>query len=93
MNDGITSGAGEVNCFIANYASKPWWTGDFGSEKRIKQVVVYPRTDCCLDQSNNYAIYIGNDKDFTKNPKCEGTWSGKQTIPCDLRGQYITIEK
>ena len=47
-NDGVTSGENINNLFITNYSvlpNKPWWTGDFGSEKRIKKVVVYPRTD------------------------------------------------
>ena len=75
-----------------------WWQVDLGSKKNINQIIIYNRTDCCVDRLSNYQVSVSNTADFstrvyrkdfhvTPNPKKIiklGT-QGKQ-------GRYVRIQ-
>jgi hypothetical protein len=60
----------------ANGDNNPYWGVDMGTEKRIKQVIVYQRTDCCPQYTENYIVTIGNSANVRENPQCGGTHTG-----------------
>ncbi|VVM22056.1 hypothetical protein BSPWISOXPB_3054 [uncultured Gammaproteobacteria bacterium] len=75
-----------------------WWQVDLGSKKNIKQILIYNRTDCCVNRLSNYQVSISNKADFSThtyqqdfhvapNPKkiIQLDASGKQ-------GRYVRIQ-
>ncbi len=42
-----------------------WWQVDLGSKKNIHQIIIYNRTDCCVDRLSNYQVSISNKADFS----------------------------
>ncbi|WP_180324180.1 galactose-binding domain-containing protein, partial [bacterium endosymbiont of Bathymodiolus sp. 5 South] len=47
------------------YAQGAWWQVDLGSKKNIKQIIIYNRTDCCVNRLSNYQVSISNKADFS----------------------------
>ncbi|VVM25218.1 Oligopeptide transport system permease protein OppC (TC 3.A.1.5.1) [uncultured Gammaproteobacteria bacterium] len=47
------------------YAQGAWWQVDLGSKKDIKQIIIYNRTDCCVNRLSNYQVSISNKADFS----------------------------
>jgi hypothetical protein len=37
-----------------------WWQVDLGSRKKISKIIIYNRTDCCVDRLSNYQVTISN---------------------------------
>jgi hypothetical protein len=70
MLDGNTEGDFfKGSCWHTNNGdTNMFWGADMGSEKRIKQVNVYQRTDCCQVYAENYIITIGNNENVRLNP-------------------------
>jgi archaellum component FlaG (FlaF/FlaG flagellin family) len=75
-----------------------WWQVDLGSRKKISQIIIYNRTDCCADRLSNYQVSISDKADFSThtyqqdfhvapNPKkiIQLNGSGKQ-------GRYVRIQ-
>ncbi|VVH50443.1 ClpB protein [uncultured Gammaproteobacteria bacterium] len=75
-----------------------WWQVDLGGKKNIKQIIIYNRTDCCVNRLSNYQVSISNKADFSThiyqqdfhvapNPKkiIQLDASGKQ-------GRYVRIQ-
>ena len=80
------------------YEQGAWWQVDLGSKKNIKQILIYNRTDCCVNRLSNYQVSISNKADFSThtyqqdfhvapNPKkiIQLDASGKQ-------GRYVRIQ-
>ncbi|CAC9585911.1 hypothetical protein, partial [uncultured Gammaproteobacteria bacterium] len=42
-----------------------WWQVDLGSKKNINQIIIYNRTDCCVDRLSNYQVSVSNTADFS----------------------------
>ncbi len=81
-----------------HYEQGAWWQVDLGGEKNIKQIIIYNRTDCCVNRLSNYQVSISNKADFSThtyqqdfhvapNPKkiIQLDASGKQ-------GRYVRIQ-
>jgi hypothetical protein len=47
------------------YEQGAWWQVDLGSKKDIKQIIIYNRTDCCVNRLSNYQVSISNKADFS----------------------------
>ncbi|VVH67380.1 Late competence protein ComGC, access of DNA to ComEA, FIG007487 [uncultured Gammaproteobacteria bacterium] len=47
------------------YAQGAWWQVDLGSKKDIKQIIIYNRTDCCVNRLSNYQVSISDKADFS----------------------------
>ncbi|CAC9437354.1 hypothetical protein [uncultured Gammaproteobacteria bacterium] len=47
------------------YEQGAWWQVDLGSQKNIKQIIIYNRTDCCVNRLSNYQVSISNKADFS----------------------------
>ena len=75
-----------------------WWQVDLGSRKKISKIIIYNRTDCCVDRLSNYQVTISNKANFSThtyqqdfhvapNPKkiIQINGSGK-------RGRYVRIQ-
>ncbi|CAC9435942.1 putative lipoprotein [uncultured Gammaproteobacteria bacterium] len=80
------------------YEQGAWWQVDLGSKKNIKQIIIYNRTDCCVNRLSNYQVSISDEADFSThtyqqdfhvapNPKkiIQLDASGKQ-------GRYVRIQ-
>ncbi len=80
------------------YEQGAWWQVDLGSQKKISQIIIYNRTDCCVDRLSNYQVSISDKADFSThtyqqdfhvvpNPKkiIQLDASGKQ-------GRYVRIQ-
>ncbi|CAC9435490.1 hypothetical protein [uncultured Gammaproteobacteria bacterium] len=80
------------------YEQGAWWQVDLGGQKNIKQIIIYNRTDCCVDRLSNYQVSISDKADFSThiyqqdfhvvpNPKkiIQLNGSGKQ-------GRYVRIQ-
>jgi hypothetical protein len=48
----------------------PWWGVDLGSVRRIREVNLYNRTDCCASRLSHYQVWISSDSTDGWN----GTW-------------------
>ncbi|VVH66677.1 hypothetical protein BSPLISOX_3212 [uncultured Gammaproteobacteria bacterium] len=81
-----------------NYEQGAWWQVDLGGKKKINQIIIYNRTDCCANRLSNYQVSISNKANFsthvyqrgfhvTPNPKkiIQLKASGKQ-------GRYVRIQ-
>jgi hypothetical protein len=44
---------------------KPWWQVDLGSQKKINKIIIYNRTDCCVNRLSAYRVSISNEADFS----------------------------
>ena len=80
------------------YAQGAWWQVDLGSRKKISQIIIYNRTDCCVDRLSNYQVSISDKADFsthayqqdfhvTPNPKKIIQLNGS-----DKQGRYVRIQ-
>ena len=47
------------------YEKGAWWQVDLGSKKNIKQIIIYNRTDCCVNRLSNYQVSISDKVDFS----------------------------
>ncbi len=64
--NGDTRGVWYTNSIThTKYEQGAWWQVDLGSEKNIKQIVIYNRTDCCANRLSNYQVSISNKADFS----------------------------
>ncbi|MFT7130595.1 MAG: hypothetical protein ACI89U_002719 [Gammaproteobacteria bacterium] len=58
-NDGNTDGAwGNGSVAITTNEANAWWEVDLGTTFEIEEVVVWNRTDCCLDRLSPYLVQI-----------------------------------
>ncbi|CAC9635950.1 hypothetical protein [uncultured Gammaproteobacteria bacterium] len=97
--DGNTNGKfGNASTTHTNNEQGAWWQVDLGSRKKISQIIIYNRTDCCADRLSNYQVSISDKADFSThtyqqdfhvapNPKkiIQLNGSGKQ-------GRYVRIQ-
>jgi hypothetical protein len=42
-----------------------WWQVDLGGKKKINQIIIYNRTDCCANRLSNYQVSISDKADFS----------------------------
>jgi hypothetical protein len=42
-----------------------WWQVDLGGKKKISQIIIYNRTDCCVDRLSNYQVSVSDKADFS----------------------------
>ncbi|VVH67459.1 hypothetical protein BSPLISOX_2011, partial [uncultured Gammaproteobacteria bacterium] len=97
--NGDTRGVWYTNSIThTKYEQGAWWQVDLGGQKNIKQIIIYNRTDCCVNRLSNYQVSISNKADFSThiyqqdfhvapNPKkiIQLNASGKQ-------GRYVRIQ-
>jgi hypothetical protein len=50
---------------MVKYEQGAWWQVDLGSQKKISQIIIYNRTDCCVDRLSNYQVSISDKADFS----------------------------
>jgi hypothetical protein len=56
----------EPSLLMVAKAVLSWWQVDLGSQKKISQIIIYNRTDCCVDRLSNYQVSI-SDKERNRN--------------------------
>jgi|GEM_PF-1028720 hypothetical protein len=60
--DGNTSGIWANNSIASTTAElSPWWRVDLGAVQAIGDVVLYNRSDCCLDRLSNFTLSVSTD--------------------------------
>jgi hypothetical protein len=75
-----------------------WWQVDLGSKKNINQIIIYNRTDCCVDRLSNYQVSVSNTADFSTHVYRKDfhiTPNPKKIIKLDAlgkRGRYVRIQ-
>ncbi|CAC9641182.1 hypothetical protein BCLUESOX_765 [bacterium endosymbiont of Bathymodiolus sp. 5 South] len=64
--DGNTNGKlSNRSIAITEHEQGAWWQVDLGGQKNIKQIIIYNRTDCCVNRLSNYQVSISNKADFS----------------------------
>ena len=64
--DGNTDGKfSNRSIAITEHEQGAWWQVDLGGQKNIKQIIIYNRTDCCVNRLSNYQVSISNKADFS----------------------------
>ena len=59
--DGNTSGVWKQNSVThTNKEYQPWWQVRLGEDYEIDQVVIWNRTNCCMDRLSNFDVFIYN---------------------------------
>jgi hypothetical protein len=53
-----------MKVLLTNDEQGAWWQVDLGSQKKISQIIIYNRTDCCVDRLSNYQVSISDKADF-----------------------------
>ncbi|VVH64055.1 hypothetical protein BSPWISOX_2548 [uncultured Gammaproteobacteria bacterium] len=80
------------------YEQGAWWQVDLGSEKNIKQIIIYNRTDCCANRLSNYQVSISNKADFSTHTYQQDFHvapNPKKIIQLDAsgrQGRYVKIQ-
>jgi hypothetical protein len=81
------------------YEQGAWWQVDLGSQKNIKQIIIYNRTDyCCVNRLSNYQVSISNKADFSTHTYQQDfrvAPNPKKTIQLDAsgkQGRYVRIQ-
>jgi hypothetical protein len=84
----------------------PWWEVDLGASRQIDRIVVWNRTDCCMERLKGFWVFISeepfdpSDKPGNLRPR-PGTWNSLQSEIPDptlevavggVRGRYIRIQ-
>ena len=60
----------------------PWWWVDLGSVRRIREINLYNRTDCCSSRLSHYVIKVSSDS-------TDG-WNGLWQVPVDASNTIIS---
>ncbi len=77
---------------------KPWWQVDLGSQKKINKIIIYNRTDCCVNRLSTYRVSISNEADFSTHTYQQDFHvapNPKKTITLDMpgkQGRYVKIQ-
>ena len=60
--DGNTSGVwNDGSVTHTNKEYQPWWQVRLGDDYEIDQIVIWNRTNCCMDRLSNFDVFIYND--------------------------------
>jgi len=90
--DGNTDGnwgSGSVTHTVMQ--ANPWWMVDLGQVKKIDQVAVWNRTDCCVDRLSSYTVEILNTSgQVVKAVPVTGVMA-KRTVNIAGEGQFVRI--
>lgn len=71
------------------HTTNPWWVVDLGQIRRIDNIRIYQRTDCCRGRNAGYRIYASN----VRTPQ-EWNAAGNIQIPTptsDIIGQFDDV--
>ncbi|CAC9544075.1 hypothetical protein [uncultured Gammaproteobacteria bacterium] len=97
--NGDTKGVWYTNSIThTNYEQGAWWQVDLGSKKNINQIIIYNRTDCCVDRLSNYQVSISNKADFSTHTYQQDFHvapNPKKTIKLNTpgkQGRYVRIQ-
>jgi RHS repeat-associated protein len=104
--DGNTNGAfWDVSSATTNYGYQNWWQVDLGSSQSLRSIQVWPRTDCCPEQTANFYVLISDNAftstDLTTTLNHSGVssyWvSGNNatvtTINVNRTGRYVRVQR
>ena len=92
--DSVTHSGAEV---------EPYWQADLGQDEQIDDVAVWPRLDCCADQSSDLWVLVSDSPlprdladardaaSFTH--QISGLAGTPSNVPVDARGRYVRIQK
>ena len=75
-----------------------WWQVDLGGKKKINQIIIYNRTDCCANRLSNYQVSISNKADFSTHTYQQDFHvapNPKKTIKLDAsgkQGRYVRVQ-
>jgi hypothetical protein len=64
-----------------------WWQVDLGGKKKINQIIIYNRTDCCANRLSNYQVSISDKADF--NHQCCHLLHSQQQRGCGVDIYWI----
>jgi archaellum component FlaG (FlaF/FlaG flagellin family) len=71
---------------------------DLGSKKDIKQIIIYNRTDCCVNRLSNYQVSISDKADFSTHTHQQDFHVApdpKKIIQLGIsgkRGRYVRVQ-
>ena len=105
--DGITDGNFYTSSSLThtNLDANAWWQVDLGASASISSVVIWNRTDCCLERLSDYWVFISDtpfgpsDTPATLQNRT-GTWGSRQTsypnptatIAAGAQGRYVRVQ-
>ncbi|HEX8846460.1 MAG TPA: discoidin domain-containing protein [Pyrinomonadaceae bacterium] len=101
--DGNTNGNAWNLYTLTDWQLQPWWQVDLGASASIQTIKVWPRTDCCADQSTYVYVFV-SDQPFNANDTPQscidrGLWyyysptamSAPTVIPVGHSGRYVRV--
>jgi hypothetical protein len=93
-NDGNTDGNWSKSSVThTNSTAQAWWQVDLGAIKKIGEVVLFNRTDCCADRLSNFEIKVSNDgATWTKVAELAGTAPTQSAYPMNANGRYVRVQ-
>ena len=81
--------------FRSEESENPWWRVDLGSRKRVWEVVIYQRTNCCRGRGQGGMVYVSDTPSWSAGTACEGIMnphgSNPVTLPCNAIGRYVYV--
>ena len=87
--DGNTDGNfGHASVTHSNVEANAWWQVDLGASANISSVVVWNRTDCCMERLSDFWVFL-SDTPFSASDTPAilqtraGVWMGRQTGTTD----------
>lgn len=86
--DGVFSNGSVTHTKQIDYTDPAWWEVSLDGIRAISGVVVYNRSDCCIDRARNYKIYAANE-DMSIPGNSRLSWQiGQNTFRASDLGSY-----
>jgi len=92
--DGNTDGKFTANSVThTDTTAQAWWQVDLGAIRKIGEVVLFNRTDCCNDRLSNFEIKVSNDgATWTKVAELAGTAPPQSSHVMNATGRYVRVQ-
>lgn len=68
-----------------------WWQVDLEEMRRVGQLVVHNRTDCCADQLNDFTVSVSNNGSTWEDIAFVLEAQSKMLIPINQSARYVRI--
>lgn len=88
-----------------NLDTNAWWQVDLGLSATVKTVIVWNRSDCCMERMNDYWVFVSDTPFLASDTPAvlqsrPGVWSSHQSssptpsasIPVNAAGRYVRVQ-
>ncbi|SHJ76445.1 Por secretion system C-terminal sorting domain-containing protein [Reichenbachiella agariperforans] len=92
--DGNTSGVWSHGSVThTNAESNPWWEVDLGGAYEVDEIVLYNRTNCCMDRLSNFTVSVMNGSTTTWSQTYSAYPNPSQTIQVGgAQGETVRVQ-